>query len=57
MRRTQNGVDAAIIFGVVCDLGVFPENNLTSSSHHTQLRDIDFDNRAFSHHAKLGVHR
>ena len=55
--RTENRIYAAIIFGVVRDLGIFSENNFTTRGYHAQLGDIDFYDRSLRHDAKLGVHR
>jgi len=54
---TEDGVDAPVIFRVVCDLGVFSENDLSTGGDHTELGDVDFDDGTLGQHTKLGVHR
>ena len=55
--RTQDGVDAAIVFGVVRHLGVLAEYDFSTCGDHAELADVDFDDGALCHDAELGVHR
>jgi hypothetical protein len=55
-EHTKNSVDAAIIFGVVCDLGVFPKHYFSTSRDHAQFRNVDLDDSSLRHDAKLRVH-
>lgn len=38
------------------DLCPFTPNDLSSSCHHTQLTDIDFDDRSFGQNTELSIH-
>ena len=53
---TEDSVDTAVVFGVIRDLSVFSEDDLASSSHHTKLRDIHFDDSTLGEYTKLCVH-
>ena len=55
--RTQDGVDAAIVFGVVRHLGVLAEYDFSACGDHAELGDVDFDDCSLGHDAELGVHR
>ena len=55
--HTKNSIYAAIILGVIRDLGIFPEYNFSTSGDKAKLGNIDFDHRPFCHHSQLGVHR
>lgn len=56
-RLTENRVYTSIVLWVVGDLCVFPEHDLASRCHHTQLGDVDFYDCAFRHYTQLSVHR
>jgi hypothetical protein len=55
-KRTEDSIYASIIFGVVCDLRVFSENDFATRSDHTELGNINFDDSTLCHHAELGIH-
>ena len=55
-QRTEDGVNATVVFWVVRDLSIFAEDDFSSCCNHPQLRDIDFNNRSLRHDAKLRVH-
>lgn len=54
--HTQDSIYTAIIFGVICNLSILSEDDLSSSSDHTQLGDIDLNHGTFSKNAELRVH-
>lgn len=51
----QHGIDAPIVFRVICDLRVFCPNDSPTRSDHTQLADVDFDDGSFGEDAEGGV--
>lgn len=53
----KDSIDATVVFGVVGDLRIFPEHDLSTSRHHSQLRNIHFYHGTLCHDAELCVHR
>lgn len=51
----ENSVDAAVVFGVVGDLGVFAPDDLAAGGDETELADVDLNDRTLGNDTKLRV--
>jgi hypothetical protein len=54
--HTQDGVDTAVVFWIICDLGILSKDDFAASRNHSQLGYIHLYNGTLGHDAKLGVH-
>ena len=56
-KLTEHGVDTPIVLRVVCDLCILPEDDLSARCDHTELGNVDLDDRTLRHDTELRVHR
>ena len=51
----ENGIDAAVVLGIVGHLGIFAPDNLASGGDKTELGHVDFQHGSLGDNAELGV--
>ena len=56
LLNQQYGVDASIILGMICDLGVLSPDNFPAGRDQAQFADVHFDDGALGEDAELAVH-
>lgn len=53
--KVDSRVDTTVVLRGVGDLGPFTPDNLTAGRHHTQFRDVDFDDGSLGQDTELSV--